>query len=121
VSGELEDVLYQDNEASILLENNGRMSCGKGSKRIHIRYFLVTDRINKKEANPCGTLSNKGNDCRLLYQASAGLTVSEVHIDEYKENYNATMKEFGLDENNSSNGASSNPQECVGKIDPGSL
>ena len=40
-----EDVLYQDNEAAMLLQKNGRMSCGKGSKHIHIRYFFITDKI----------------------------------------------------------------------------
>jgi len=44
-----EDILYQDIESAILLENNGRMSCAKGSKRIHIRYFFITDKIKQKE------------------------------------------------------------------------
>ena len=44
-----EDILYQDNEAAILVENNGRYSCKKGMRHIHIRYFFVTDRIKNKE------------------------------------------------------------------------
>ena len=44
-----EDILYQDKKSSILLENNGIYSAGKGSKHIHIRYYLITDQIKKKE------------------------------------------------------------------------
>ena len=43
----IEDVLYQNNRSSMLLENNGSYLAGKGSKHIHIRYFLTTDRIKK--------------------------------------------------------------------------
>ena len=42
-----ESLIYQDNKAAILLEKNGRYSCGKRSKHINIRYFFVTDRIAK--------------------------------------------------------------------------
>ena len=44
-----EDILLQDNESSMLLEENGNMSVGMGSKHIHIRYFFVTDRAKHKE------------------------------------------------------------------------
>ena len=40
-----EDILYQDTKSSMLLENNGIYSAGKGSKHIHIHYYLITDRI----------------------------------------------------------------------------
>ena len=33
----------------MLLENNGIYSAGKESKHIHIQYYLITDRIKKKE------------------------------------------------------------------------
>ena len=33
----------------MLLENNGIYSAGKGSKHIHVRYYLITDRDKKKE------------------------------------------------------------------------
>ena len=39
-------VLYQeDNKSTNILQNSGCLSCGKGSKLIHIRYFFITDRI----------------------------------------------------------------------------
>jgi hypothetical protein len=44
-----EDVLHQDNQSTMLLENNGIYSAGKGSKHIHIRYYFTTDRIKRKE------------------------------------------------------------------------
>jgi hypothetical protein len=46
-----EDILMQDNQSAILLQNNGRYSVGKGSKHIDIRYFFITDRIEKKRIN----------------------------------------------------------------------
>ena len=42
-------VLHQDNQSSILLAKNGRLSSSKRTKHIDVRYFFVTDRINKKE------------------------------------------------------------------------
>ena len=42
-------VLYQDNKSTILLQNNGRLSCRKGSKHIHIKYLFIADQIKQKE------------------------------------------------------------------------
>ena len=42
-------ILHQDNQSSILLAKNGRLSSSKRTKHIDVRYFFVTDRINKKE------------------------------------------------------------------------
>ncbi|CAJ1968219.1 unnamed protein product [Cylindrotheca closterium] len=39
--------LYQDNKSAILLEENGRKSAGKRSRAINIRYFFITDQIEK--------------------------------------------------------------------------
>lgn len=44
-----ENLLYQDNKSSILLEKNGKSSSGKRTRHISIRYFFVTDRIAKGE------------------------------------------------------------------------
>ena len=40
-----ENILYQDNMSSILLETNGRSSAGKRSRALNIRYFFVTDQV----------------------------------------------------------------------------
>ena len=44
-----ENILYQDNKSSILLEKNGKASSSKRTRHISIRYFFVTDRIAKGE------------------------------------------------------------------------
>ena len=41
------NVLYQDNQSAILLEKNGRRSAGKRSRALNIRYFLITDQVEK--------------------------------------------------------------------------
>jgi hypothetical protein len=41
------NILYQDNMSSILLEKNGRSSAGKRSRALNIRYFFVTDQVEK--------------------------------------------------------------------------
>jgi hypothetical protein len=48
----VDNILYQDNKSAILLERNGRMSSGKRTKHIAVRYFLVTDRIKAGEISP---------------------------------------------------------------------
>ena len=48
--GIIENLLLQDNKSSILLERNGRASSGKRTRHINIRYFFITDRVNKKLA-----------------------------------------------------------------------
>jgi hypothetical protein len=40
-----ESTINQDNQSSILLENNGRASSGKRTRHINIRYFFVNDRV----------------------------------------------------------------------------
>jgi hypothetical protein len=41
--GVKDNVLFQDNKSSILLEKNGKASSSKRTKRINIRYFFITD------------------------------------------------------------------------------
>ena len=41
------NILYQDNKSAILLETNGRKSAGKHSRALNIRYFFITDQVNK--------------------------------------------------------------------------
>jgi hypothetical protein len=44
-----ETVLYQDNQAAMLLEKNGRASSSKRTRHLNIRYYFITDRIAQKE------------------------------------------------------------------------
>ena len=41
------NIIFQDNKSAILLETNGRKSAGKRSKALNVRYFFVTDQIDK--------------------------------------------------------------------------
>jgi len=42
-----ENILCQDNKSTILLENNGKRSSGKRTRAINIRYFFLTDQVEK--------------------------------------------------------------------------
>ena len=42
------NVLYQDNQSAMLLERNGKMSSGKRTRHLDIRFFFVTDNIGKR-------------------------------------------------------------------------
>jgi hypothetical protein len=48
----VDNILHQDNRSAILLERNGKMSSGKHTKQIAIRYFFVMDRIRAGEISP---------------------------------------------------------------------
>ena len=41
------NILFQDNKSAILLETNGKRSAGKRSRAINIRYFFLTDQVEK--------------------------------------------------------------------------
>ena len=42
-------MVYQDNRSAILLKKNGRRSSSQRTKHINVRYFFVTDRIQKNK------------------------------------------------------------------------
>ena len=44
------NILYQDNKSAILLETNGRRSADKRSRAMNIRYFFITNQIEKGNA-----------------------------------------------------------------------
>ena len=58
-----ENILYQDNKSTILLLENGKRSSGKRTRAINIRYFFLTDQIEKKnlKVQYCPTLEMKGD------------------------------------------------------------
>ena len=53
-----DNVLYQENQSTILMLKNGRNSCTGNSRHVHIRYFFVKDRVDKEEirVDYCPTL-----------------------------------------------------------------
>jgi hypothetical protein len=44
-----DNLLYQDNQAVMKLEKNGKRSSGKRTRHIDIRYFYVTDKVKAGE------------------------------------------------------------------------
>ena len=52
-----QNILYQDNKSTILLEDNGKRSSSKRTRAINIRYFFLTDQIEKGnlKVNYCPT------------------------------------------------------------------
>jgi hypothetical protein len=49
--GVRDNVLFQDNKSSILLEKNGKASSSKCTNHINIRYFFITDRVSNEEVS----------------------------------------------------------------------
>ena len=47
----LENILYQDNTSTILLEKNERKSARKYTRHLDIRLFYVTDQYEKGNIN----------------------------------------------------------------------
>ena len=43
-----DNVMYQDNQSTMLLSNNGRHSSGKKTHHIEIRYYFITDQVKHK-------------------------------------------------------------------------
>ena len=46
-----DNVIHQDNMSTMLLANNGKRSSGKKTRHIEIRYFFITDNIQKGNAS----------------------------------------------------------------------
>jgi len=42
-----ENIFYQDNKSTILLENNGKHSFGNRTRAVNICYFFLTDQVEK--------------------------------------------------------------------------
>ena len=45
-----DNVIHQDNMSTMLLAKNGRKSSGKKTRHIEIRYYFITDNINRGAA-----------------------------------------------------------------------
>ena len=44
------NIIYQDNKSAILLETNGKKSSSKRTRALNIRYFFITDQVEKGNA-----------------------------------------------------------------------
>lgn len=45
----IDNVVFQDNQSTMKLQNNGKRSSGKKTRHIDIRYYFVTDNIRRKQ------------------------------------------------------------------------
>ena len=45
------NIVYQDNHSAILVERNGKYSCGKKTRHIDMHYFFITHRIKQREVS----------------------------------------------------------------------
>ena len=43
------NIILQDNQSAMLMEANSKASCSKISRHLNIRYFYVTDAVERKE------------------------------------------------------------------------
>jgi hypothetical protein len=57
------NIVYQDNKSAILLETNGKKSLGKQTGALNIRYFFITNQVEKGNAKieHCGTNNMVGD------------------------------------------------------------
>ena len=67
-----DNIIYQDNQSTVKLENNGIQSSSKRKRHINIRYYLITDRIMDLEASVefCPTLDMIGDYLTKAMQGS---------------------------------------------------
>ena len=104
----VEDILMQDNKSTMLLQKNGIFSVGKGSKHIHVRYFFVTDKIEKKELKliycptekmtaDFSTKPVQGSKFVEFRDAMQGIRPEDYPI--YKSRYMEVLKAYDLDQN----------------------
>jgi hypothetical protein len=95
----VDNIILQDNESAILLEKNGRQSSTKRTRHLEIRYFFVTDNVNRKRITieHCPTGDMTGDYFTKPVQGS----LFKKHV--------KTILNLGDEAFKSS------PQECVGR------
>ena len=45
----VENIIYQDNQSTMKLEENGKASSGKRTRHFNIKYFYITDQVKRGE------------------------------------------------------------------------
>ena len=103
----IEEVLLQDNQSAMLIENHGRLSCRKGSKHIHIRYFFITDHIGAKEVRVeycptgemvAGFMSKPIQGSTFVRFQDLILGIKAKDFDKYRNKFDKIIKQYGLEE-----------------------
>jgi hypothetical protein len=75
--GVKDNILFQYNTSSILLDKNGKASRSKRTKDINILYLFITDRVYKEEVSVVWCPKG-GHDWRLRDQTTPGGSIPEV-------------------------------------------
>ena len=119
----MEDVIFHDNQNAMLIENHhGRMSCRKGSKNIHIQYFFVTDRIKHKEMRIeyCSTGEMIANFMTKPLQGlifikfrNLILGIREEYFKIYQKDFEQILSKYGLTEQTTGDGNTSSNKTVV--------
>jgi hypothetical protein len=100
-----EDVLHQASQSAMVLENNGIYSAGKGSQHIHIRYYFITDRIQRKEFKVmyCPTeemiadfFTKPLQGAQFYKFRNAVLGIRTEDEDSYKQEYLKILEQYSL-------------------------
>ena len=100
-----DNVVFQDNQSTILLEKNGKASSGKRTRHINIRYFFITDRIN-------------ANEVRVSYCPTADMMAdffTKPLQGSLFQRLRAFILNLGAAHGPTPPSTSSGPQECVGE------
>jgi hypothetical protein len=98
-----DNVVYQDNQSTMLLAKNGRASSGRRTRHVDIRYFFVTDRI-------------KNGELRIEYCPTADM-VADFFTKPLQGSLFRKLRAIILNiPGRALNADASASQECVGKV-----
>ena len=93
-----DNIVYQDNQSTMLLGNNGRHSSGKKTWHIEIRYYFITDQIKRK-------------NIRLTYCPTEAM-ISDFFTKPLQGSHFRKFRDFILNVNHGDRPVGT--QECVG-------
>ena len=97
--------LMQDNKSSIFLQNNYPFSVRKGSKHIHVRFYISKEKIDKKELKivycPKDDITADFNTkplqgSKFVEFCDKLLGISAEDFDEYNSEYIKVLKSYDL-------------------------
>jgi hypothetical protein len=77
------NIVYQDNKSAILLETNGKKSSGKQSRALNIRYFFITNQVEKgnTQIEHCGTNNMVGDFLQSLCKGKSSKDFGTTSLD----------------------------------------
>ena len=93
-----DNIVYQDNQSTMLLSNNGHHSSGKKTRHIEIRYYFITDHV-------------KCNNIRLAYCPTEAM-VSDFYTKPLQGSQFRKFRDFILNIDHDERLVG--PQECAG-------